>query len=394
MKISRLGLCVCFVLMAAAYVFHMWLTRNADFLRLIYPVEAHLSSKSNCSSESPQWMELLLNYSLNERFSLRNQIAYIDTTGTLFHCEGGWSGKLFNSPLVSASHRYRYASITKLITADAVLQLIESGRLNLDTRLLNFFPEITSLADPRVADITISHLLNHTSGFNRLTPSGDPMFNYTGKPWCPYKMSQLSKINLAAAPGEKQIYSNLGYCLLGVIVEKVSGTTYRDYVQESYNLNKYNIKFIDGFYLDDEVKYDFRNDDQHTDQYYKKYDFFALSSSAGLSGSAVSLAQLMNAVLSRSGLSLLSDPSFSRCNTKIPGKCYGYAFFHFQKDESLKLFIHEGYLPGSAATVIVDNYGGILVLLNAGRPQDLYGINQRTYELIYNFLREQYSKPM
>jgi D-alanyl-D-alanine carboxypeptidase len=390
MKISKPGLSVLFLLLTTTYVIHMWSARNADFLRLIYPVEARVSSKFSCSSNSPEWMELLLSYSLNERFSLRNQIAYVDQSGQLFHCENGWSGSLLNSPLVSLQNRYRYASVTKLITADAVLQLIESGKLSLDTKLLSFFPEVESLKDTRVAEITIAHLLNHTSGFNRLTPSGDPMFNYSGRPWCPYEISQLSKIKLASMPGEKQIYSNLGYCLLGVVVEKINGIAYRNYVEELYGLNKFNIKFINGPYLKDEVKYDFRNDDQHTDQYYKKYDFMALSSSAGLSGSAVSLGQLLKVVLSRPGLSLLDASSFKGCNAKIPGKCYGYAFFHFQKEESLKLFIHEGYLPGSASTVIVDNYGGILVLLNAGRPQDLYRVNQKTYELIYGFLQKQY----
>lgn len=378
------------VFVVFAFISHIVITRPQDLKQVFFPLEAHMASiKMECSEGSPEGLKDLLAFGWQERGSLANQIAYRDSMGNIYHCEGGWADRFFGEP-VNQAHRYRYASITKLVTADLILRLIEEKKISLDTRLLSIFPEITSLNDSRVNDITIAHLLDHSAGFNRLTPEGDVMFFSAKKKWCPFNLQQLSKERLNFTPGEKQIYSNLGYCLLGAVIEKVTGVPYRDYAKQLYNFDSLGIKFVDKSYLSDEVKYDFRFDSMYSENYQTKYDLNAASAAVGLSGSATALVRLMEKILSRSGLSLLEPPNFKRCQQSKLEKCYGYAFTYYEQRNSSVLFIHDGYLPGVSSLIMVDSHGGILVMLNAGRPEKQNEIEKKTYKLVGTFLTGQH----
>jgi D-alanyl-D-alanine carboxypeptidase len=372
---------------------HWLVTRPQDAKQFVYPVESiTASTQSKCSTDSPEWMGKLMSFSFKHRGSLANQIAYRDVDGKIHHCEGGWADHFLGAP-VNEKHRYRYASLTKLITADLILQLIDAKKLSLDTGLLEIFPEIKPLYDERISNITIGYLLDHSAGFDRLTPEGDVMFTQTrSRRWCPNNINRLAEQRLHFNPGEKQIYSNLGYCLLGMVIERVTGISYKDYAEQVYDLDDFYIKFVDGAYLKDEVKYDFRFDDLYTRNYYKKYDLAALAPAAGLSGNAISFVQLMEKILSRKGTSLLDAPIVSRCKKKIDGQCFGFAFDHSQikRNSQLQLFTHRGYLPGSSSLVIVDNQGGILVLLNASAVPDALNTNKQTIKMIYGVLKNQY----
>ncbi|MBK8188499.1 MAG: beta-lactamase family protein [Cellvibrio sp.] len=389
---SKVILMLVLGLVVTSFVAHLLITRPTDVKQFFYPIEAKIAGiESRCSVKAPKWLHYLLQTSLQSRGSLANQIAYIDTAGGLHHCESGWSGRLLFSEPVVQTDRYRYASITKILTADLILRLIDENRLKLDTKLVEIFPEIKPARDDRINDITISNLLNHTAGFDRNTLSGDIMFWSAKKNWCPYQLERMSKEKLAFTPGEKQVYSNLGYCLLGAIIQKTTGLRYRDYAEKIYRLSQYNIKFIDGPYLSDEVKYDFRNDYFYTEGYYKGFDFDANEAVVGASGSAIGLARVVEYIASRSELDLFSSSVYKNCNLKEVDKCYGNAFNHYRPENTnLRLFTHSGYLPGSSSILVVDDHGGILVLLNAGAPPDLFKSNQETVKLIYDFLKKEY----
>src|SRR5690606_36808601 len=100
-----------------------------------------------CSEGAPNWMPRLLNQATSILVSPANQLAYVSPQGDLYHCENGWRGTTFRSGLVDSTTRYRYASVSKLFTADAVLNLIAEGKLGLGTTLLELFPEQVP-ADP------------------------------------------------------------------------------------------------------------------------------------------------------------------------------------------------------------------------------------------------------
>lgn len=126
------------------------------------------------------------------------------------------------------STRFAIASITKQFTAMAIMQLYEKGKLKLEDKLSVYFPDF-----PRGDEITIHHLLTHTSG----------IVNYTNLPeyWSlqPENVTEDVLIDLFIDkplefnPGEKWSYSNSGYLLLGVIVEKITGKSLEDYLHKN-----------------------------------------------------------------------------------------------------------------------------------------------------------------
>lgn len=140
----------------------------------------------------------------------------------------------------------RIASLSKLITAVAMLALVEEKKLDLDARAFALLPHLTPLpparaakADPRLTDITVRQLLQHTGGWDR-GASGDPMFKPaaiatatgTGAPASTEAIIRhMLGEPLDFAPGTRYAYSNFGYAVLGRIVERISGLPYADFVQ-------------------------------------------------------------------------------------------------------------------------------------------------------------------
>lgn len=123
--------------------------------------------------------------------------------------------------------RFPIASVTKLLTAVAVMQLVEQHRIDLDAKVATYLPSA-----PYASQITVRQLLNHTSG---LWNYGDAAFNsgWVSKPTTPAKiLSIVAAHPLDFAPGTKWAYSNSGYVVLGLLVERVSGQTLAAYEQQ------------------------------------------------------------------------------------------------------------------------------------------------------------------
>ena len=124
---------------------------------------------------------------------------------------------------------FRLGSITKQFTGMAITMLQERGKLKVRNPMCNYIADCPDIWKP----ITIKHLLNHTSGLTNYT--GFPDFAKTTiMPITPTKMAdRLKKEKLEFTPGEKMAYSNSGYFMLGAIIEKVSGKTYADFLQQN-----------------------------------------------------------------------------------------------------------------------------------------------------------------
>ena len=154
----------------------------------------------------------------------------------LMSCKGQpdfeWSGGLADreaSIPVSASTRFRMASLGKMFTAVAILQLADAGKLSLDdplSRHLSDYPNQT-IADA----ITLRQLLNHTSGTGNVFNDEFPKISASLKTHKDYWGAFASKA-LEFDPGSQEGYSNYGYILLGSVIEKVSGQSYYDYVDQ------------------------------------------------------------------------------------------------------------------------------------------------------------------
>ncbi len=142
-------------------------------------------------------------------------------------------------------HSFRIASVSKLITATAIMKLVEQGKLSLSSQV---FGEEGILSDSlflnlrtkQLEKITVEHLLRHTSGIS--TPAGDPAFANqivarTLDKKLPLTVDDMvvyaTRCRLRDYPGGRYDYSNLGYIVLGKVVSQVAGMPYESYVQDS-----------------------------------------------------------------------------------------------------------------------------------------------------------------
>jgi CubicO group peptidase (beta-lactamase class C family) len=122
------------------------------------------------------------------------------------------------------------ASISKTITATAILQLVQSGKLNISDPVTKFLPEFPYPA------ITIGHLLSHTSGLPPYNAYFDSVKNlhpekvFTNADFM--KGVVINKKPLIYEPGDKGNYDNINFIVLAVVLEKVSGLSYSDYVNK------------------------------------------------------------------------------------------------------------------------------------------------------------------
>ncbi|HEX7243532.1 MAG TPA: serine hydrolase domain-containing protein [Longimicrobiaceae bacterium] len=124
---------------------------------------------------------------------------------------------------VSRGTAFEIGSITKQFTAAAVLRLAEEGRLSLDDGIGDHLPELRE----RGAGITLRHLLSHTSGLS--SAWAVPELAAPSSPQV--VVDSLAARPVEFAPGERFVYNNNGYILLGRVVEKVSGTSYPEYLR-------------------------------------------------------------------------------------------------------------------------------------------------------------------
>lgn len=389
-KKSRLkDLITVFLLVLTTLVaIHFYINKQAR-LRLwhsLYPARAQIALWSlNCRGDS-KWLEPIVKTMISEHNAPANQMVYISPTGNISQCESGYKGKPLISEKVDENTRFRYASVTKLFTSDAILSLIRQGKLDFDTRIVELFNLPTPI-DKRVNDITVAHLLLHRGGFDRLQLNSEDMFYYNREPLCPKNLPKLSKIKLNFSPGTKIAYSNLGYCLLGEVIHVISGKTYQQYMNENYQLQEGNLLFNRQKPYSDEVSYNYVNLSltSPTD-FYTAYDYQGLASAAGLSGNALALAKQTVKMLSKPQPNILSADIKYDCHLSKLRDCYGYAMFPYQSsEEKMIVYFRDGNLEGLSSLVVVDEHGGVTVLLSNGVAGSNDGLDWAKFA-IYNAL--------
>jgi N-acyl-D-amino-acid deacylase len=135
---------------------------------------------------------------------------------------------------------FRIASISKVLTSMAVLHLKDQALLDLDAKVLNILTDypLPASADARLRDISVRNLLQHAGGWDRSVapdPSREELMRVTGAS-LPFTTDDVIRYWLTRplnfAPGTSWHYSNLGYCMLGPIIEKVSGQNYEHFVRD------------------------------------------------------------------------------------------------------------------------------------------------------------------
>jgi CubicO group peptidase (beta-lactamase class C family) len=283
---------------------------------------------------------------------------------------------------VKPGHLFRIASVSKLITAVAIMKLYEEGQLELDdpvfgeSGILND-SVFVNYVDPRVEEITVRHLLNHTAGWSRY--AGDPMFNTLliarkmNVP-APATIDHIIQFTLRRSlnydPGTHFTYSNMGYAILGEIIERKSGMPYQDYVV--MNLLKpigiHDMHIGKSYYHEkypNEVRYHSSAGEltapatdgsgEIVPRYYGGNDMELLGPAGGWVASAPELVKFMTAIdgfdglpdiLASETISMMSDPNIA-----------GKGLYGWKGSDRYGIWSRSGYLSGSSAFIVRQNNG-------------------------------------
>src|SRR5688572_32155044 len=183
---------------------------------------------------------------LMRKYAIPGGAVAVVRDGKLVYARGFGYADAENRTPVQPDALFRIASVSKPITAAAVMKLVEEGRLALDDRVAPFIADLApapgATVDPRWEQITIRHLLNHTGGWDRTKPNGgfDPIdrptiaaaaVNAPAPASSETLVRYMKGMPLDFNPGEKHAYSNFGYIILGRVIERVSGMPYGEYVR-------------------------------------------------------------------------------------------------------------------------------------------------------------------
>jgi len=277
-------------------------------------------------------------------------------------------------------HVYRLASVSKLITATAVMKLYEDGKLDLDEKV--FGPEgilndsrYLNYKDIRVENITIRHLLTHTAGWSRR--HGDPMFMphqvaRNTRSSLPVEIESIIQFALTRKlnyrPGSRYSYSNLGYAILGEIIEVRSGMAYEDYVKLAI-LNPvgiYNMQLGKSFSdqrAEHEVSYyeaykarkvfSFQDYKELVPRAYGGADIYTLGAAGGWIGSPIEVLKLIAAVDGRTSSPDILEPETISLMTNR-GRS-GRGMFGWKGSDGYGTWWRTGTLTGNAALVVRQN---------------------------------------
>ena len=157
------------------------------------------------------------------------QYRFFSADSVLYRWDGGWADVAGRVP-VSGVTTYNAFSVTKTVTALAVLQLVEADMVDLDRPAADYLPDF-----PYPPEITVRELLTHSAGIPNPIPlrwthlaAEHPAFDRDA--FFAERFAENPAVD--AAPGEQFAYSNLGYQLLGQLIERVSGQRYEEYVTD------------------------------------------------------------------------------------------------------------------------------------------------------------------
>jgi CubicO group peptidase (beta-lactamase class C family) len=291
---------------------------------------------------------------------------------------------------------FRIASVTKPITSVTIFSLIEKARLNLTDKI--FGPSGVlgtkygkSPYKQYVTDITIDHLLTHTCG-GWPNDATDPMFQHDS--WNQEKLISwtLENLELRYPPGQHWAYSNFGYCLLGRVIEQVTGQPYDAYVQANIlapcGITDMQIgRNKEGQRFPNEVTYF----GQYSEDPYKM-NVTRMDSHGGWVASPTSLVQFLDHLGGLPNLPSLLKPETIRIMTtptpayppNSPGK---YARGWMVRNNGQGNWWHSGSLPGTSTIMVRTATGMCWAALTNTRTEPHNEMDAALDQLVWNMVR-------
>lgn len=150
--------------------------------------------------------------------------------GTIVHTAAAGPIDQDTGVAATSAARFRIASNSKMLTGTVVMELVEQNKLRLDENVLPLVAKQLGvrLGDPRMASITLKQLLSHTSGFGVFRPQ---FFDGAASSCADAARQGLGRA-LLHDPGANYQYSNMNFCILGQLIELVTGTSYAQAIQD------------------------------------------------------------------------------------------------------------------------------------------------------------------
>ena len=245
----------------------------------------------------------------------------------------GWANLVAETP-VRPDTLFGVASLSKTFTATAILKLVEQGKLKLEDHPFKILSHIKPLrgtkADPRLGQITIRQLLNHSGGWDA-QKSGDPL-NWATRLQlergdrnpisAEYLIAATMGLALDFEPGTDCKYSNFGYIVLGEVIEKVSEQPYEKYVKDHVlvpaGAKAGALHPLNSEYFKNEARRYLAGSDTELPPFKQKY----ADAAGGWAISAIDVARFMTALDGSRGKPLLEEKTFGQM-LELPPKPLG-----------------------------------------------------------------------
>lgn len=374
---------------------------------------------TNSMSDSPQLEDMenkIKRYLL--RWEINGAQIAVTRNDSLLYVKGfGWAD-MEKKQEMQPSNIMRLASVSKLLTAVGVMRLAEVGTLKLSDHvfgpkgILNDTTFTNAIKDQRYLDITVEQLLRHKAGFT--TGAGDPMFStryimmqnrLTTPPDNNTLMKILLKRRLGFTPGTAKRYSNVGYTLLSMIIEKKTRMSYEDYMRKfvfepagcydfhiagSYEKDRRRNEVKYYMHKGSEPVYEYNNSGRMVEKCYGENDIPNLKGAGAWCASAAELSRLVASIDILPGVKdILSKKSVEFMTREMPDHDFSIGWNFCPKGRP---WIRTGSLSGTSALVLRYPDGECWILITNTSTWKGHGFSNDTMRLFERLRQENRDK--
>lgn len=419
-RIFMLILIPCLIIAAVVAIF----TRTAEEKQVAEKENVtsgiHLNDTlTNSMSDSPQLEDMenkIKRYLL--RWEINGAQIAVTRNDSLLYVKGfGWAD-MEKKQEMQPSNIMRLASVSKLLTAVGVMRLAEAGTLKLSDHvfgpkgILNDTAFTNAIKDQRYLDITVEQLLRHKAGFT--TGAGDPMFStryimmqnrLTTPPDNNTLMKILLKRRLGFTPGTAKRYSNVGYTLLSMIIEKKTRMSYEDYMRKfvfepagcydfhiagSYEKDRRRNEVKYYMHKGSEPVYEYNNSGRMVEKCYGENDIPNLKGAGAWCASAAELSRLVASIDLLPGVKdILSKKSVEFMTREMPDHDFSIGWNFCPKGRP---WIRTGSLSGTSALVLRYPDGECWILITNTSTWKGHGFSNDTMRLFERLRQENRDK--
>jgi CubicO group peptidase (beta-lactamase class C family) len=288
--------------------------------------------------------------------------------------------------------KFRIGSVTKQFTAAAILKLQENNLLSVNDKLSKFIPDF-----PRGDEVAIHHLLTHTSGIHSYTGESDFVGRVTKTILPDTLINEIKKDSFDFNPGEKMLYNNSGYFLLGYIISKVSGKPYDRFLKETFfdplKMKNTGVHYS-GIKLENEAKGYARNGSKYAEAL--NWDMSWAGAAGAMYSTVDDLMKWNDAlysgkVLSQKSLDAALTPAVLK-NGEQPGMRYGYGL-GLSKYRGTDMISHGGGLHGFITQLAYypKEKMTIVMFSNTAEPEVNFDANKIAEAFLWDKMEKQIS---